>query len=155
MSRGIHPQQFRRYVIRPTLRYLGVLTPGLEELLFATVAHESLGGRLLHQMGGRANGAYQIEPATHDDLWINYLKYRPRLANKIRALGSQTTADETVTNLKYATAIAYCVYARAKDPIPTDPKDIWELASYWKVYYNTYKGAGTLRKFVRDYGRWT
>ena len=154
-GRGIVPQQFRRYVIRATLEHLGEHTDAFEELLFMTVAHESLGGRLLHQHRGSAVGVFQIEPRTHDDIWKNYLAYKPRMAAKVKALASTYTAEECITNLKYCCAMAAMVYIRAKDDVPSNPKDLWALAAFYKLYYNTYLGSATLKQTIDDYHRWT
>lgn len=154
-GRGINPQQFREYVIRPTLRELGVYTEVMEELLFMTAAHESLGGRLLHQENGSALGVYQIEPTTHQDIWINYLSFNDRMRRQIMALTSKPRVDnELIVNMRYATAMAYLVYHRAKDSPPSDPSDVWGLSAYYKLYYNTYKGSATLSRVVEDYEAW-
>ena len=153
-GRGIEPTQFRELVIRPTLKHLGVYTKATEELLFATAAHESLGGRIMKQFEGPALGPYQVEPFTHQDHWSHYLKYRPELAAKIKQLTRYPRSDsELITNLKYATAMAYIKYERMQEPIPTTT-DIHVLAKYWKKHYNTHLGAGTVKQFVRDYYLW-
>ena len=85
---GLDVVQLRREVLRPTLRYLELWSPAAENLVIGTAAHESGGCRYLTQIGGPALGLYQIEPATHDDLWTNFLAYRVELRAKTAALAS-------------------------------------------------------------------
>ncbi|KAF0118141.1 MAG: hypothetical protein FD149_866 [Rhodospirillaceae bacterium] len=68
-------------VIRPTLLHLGLHSPAAEALLLGTAIQESRLGTYLRQTGGGpALGVYQMEPATHEDIWTNFLAYRPDLA---------------------------------------------------------------------------
>lgn len=73
---GILPAHLRDLIIRPTLVEMGHYSPAAEALLLGTAAHESHGGRYLSQIRGPARGIYQMEPATHDDLWRHYLPPR-------------------------------------------------------------------------------
>ena len=153
VGRGMYTKQFRTHIIRPTLKHLGVYHGATEDLLFCTVSHESLGGRLLKQVSGSALGAYQIEPRTHNDLWDNYLKYKPRLSAKVKLLCVKCDAEETIYNMRYATAIAYLVYERAKSPIPKT-SNLYVLGAFYKRYYNTYLGSATVKQFIRDCKLW-
>ena len=78
--------QFEDLIIQPTLEELGYATPNAIQLVTATALAES---RLfyIHQLGRPALGVFQMEPATHDDVWNNYLRYRPEIADKIDAMG--------------------------------------------------------------------
>ncbi len=79
------PQHFLASVIRPTLMTLGLYSPAAEQLLLATAIQES---HLTHrkQIGGPALSYFQIEPKTHNDIWDNFLKYRPQLSGKVLQL---------------------------------------------------------------------
>lgn len=100
---GINSNELRLRVIRATLNAIDLYSPAAENLLLATCAHESLLGYFLKQHQGTALGIYQIEPATHTDLWQNYLNYRPELTTKIntltRAYDRQPNDNELITNL--------------------------------------------------------
>jgi len=149
---GISPQDLRLHVIRPTLKKLNHWTKAAENLLLATCAHESLMGCFLKQRQGTALGIYQIEPATHTDVWQNYLNYRPYLAENIKRLATaydrQPNDHELITNLAYATAIARMIYYRISEPLPTG-SDIEGQAIYWKKYYNTKMGKGCIEDFIQ------
>jgi hypothetical protein len=150
----INIQHFREYVIRPTLNHLGLYSENAEELLLATAIQES---RLtyLKQLGnGPAVSVYQVEPATHADIWDNYLRYHPELNAKLQALKSDAYrlkgVQEMTHNLAYATAIARIHYLRVPHPLP-DKNSVEEMARYWKIYYNTVKGRGTEQEFIDAY----
>lgn len=140
---------FLSTVIRPTLAQIGLDSTAAEELLLGTALQES---DLTHRRqigGGPGLGFYQMEPATHDDIWNNFLKYRKGLATKIEALVAPSTDKLTALeqNDRYATAMARVLYLRAPEPLPP-AGNIEAMAKYWKKYYNTPLGAGKPEQFV-------
>ena len=107
-------------VIRPALKKLRLWSPSAEELVFGTAIVES-GLTYLKQHGdGPALGLWQVEPATHDDLYTNFLNYRPELGSKLielRAAG--LSLDENLaTNLMYGAAVCRLCYYRKPDALP-------------------------------------
>ena len=60
------------------------------------------------------------------------------------------TADEMVWNLKLAAAMCRIHYRRVAAPLPA-ADDIEGLAAYWKTYYTTAAGAGTVDEFIRHF----
>lgn len=146
--------QFRKYVVRATLKLLDPAIPyseAAEELLMGTAAQES-NLTYLHQLGGPAKGVFQIEPATHDDIYKNFLHYRADLERRVTNTAGRgaNLHDELVTNLAYATVIARLVYSRVKEPLPA-ATDIEGMAAYWKAHFNTPLGRGTEEEFVTNY----
>ena len=127
-------------------------------LLLGTAAVESDMGEYLHQIKGPALGIYQMEPATVNDIYVHYLHYRPSLMKIIdRYKISMVDMNNLVGNLYYATAMARVHYLRVAEALPK-ADDIEGLASYWKRYYNTSKGAHSFEdaceKFVTKYYRY-
>lgn len=149
---SIDAKQLKLFVIVPTLAKLGLYSDSAVNLLLGTCAQESKMGTYLKQINGPAFGIYQIEPNTHDDLWDNYLKYRPELAGKVLGIDSRDN-NNLIVNLSYATAIARIHYLRAPDPFP-EPNNIEGLARYYKKHYNTYEGKGTVEEFIKNYNRY-
>lgn len=147
---------FRHQIVRPVLDYLLLASPAAENLLVGTAAVESGLRRLTQAGGGPGVGVYQIEPATHADVWNNYLHFRPELAARVRGLmASKNWCDggrdkELYGNLFYATAIARVIYLRAPRRLP-EAHDLVGLAAYWKAYYNTPQGRGTPTAFLAAY----
>ena len=142
--------QFREHIIRPCLDGLGRWSQQAENLLILTAAVEShLGTYVRQKGGGPALGIYQMEPATHDDIWRNYLTYKPDLAAAVRETSGigqeQCIPARLVWDLRYSTCMARVHYLRVKYTIPGSAN--WQgLAQYWKDHYNTALGAGTPEK---------
>ena len=150
----IDVEHFRLHVVRATIMSLRLWSMAAENLLVGTALVESRLTYLRQFDAGPARGLYQIEPATHDDIWERYLKYRKSLKARIGALLAPTPSriDQLMTNLAYATAIARLVYYRHPEPLPV-PGDVEALGHYYKKYFNTALGKGSAEEFVRNYKR--
>ena len=136
-------------VIRPALKKLRLWSLSAEELVLGTAIVES-GLTYLKQHGdGPALGLWQVEPATHDDLYTNFLNYRPELGSKLMELrAAGLSLDENLaTNLMYGAAVCRLCYYRKPDALP-EAGDIEGQASFWKEHYNIIFGAGTVSKYV-------
>ncbi len=138
---------FLALIIEPVLCHLSEVpfSKAASELLLGTAIKESQNFKYRRQIVGPALSYFQIEPATHDDIWDNYLRYRPKLANQIKQLLTSPTASklhELEHNDNYAAAMARIVYKRAPDKLPTF-NDTSAMANYWKKHYNTPLGKGT------------
>lgn len=154
MNPGIKKSDLLEHIIRPALDNLGMEGEAAENLLMGTAAHESLMGHFLKQDGGPALGIYQIEPDTHADLYDHFLSYRPGLQERVdlvcRGRVTFVREKELVSNLIYATTIARLIYYRVAEKLP-DADDLSGLARYWKKYYNTELGKGTVEDFKHHY----
>jgi hypothetical protein len=148
----LDPNQFRRLVIRPVVRRLGLWSPAAERLLLGTALAES-GLRQLHQVRGPARGLYQIEPATLRDLHANWLPRHPKLAEGLRLVTAPHAVpeDQLIWNLAYATAIARLIYYRRPEPLPR-ADDLSAQAEYWKAHFNTTAGKGAPADFIARAG---
>ena len=141
--------QTRSLVIRPALKKLKLWSPSAEELVLGTAIVES-GLTYLKQHGdGPALGLWQVEPATHDDLYTHFLNYRPELGSKLIELRAAGLGlDENLaTNQMYGAAVCRLCYYRKPDALP-EAGDIEGQAAFWKQHYNTIFGAGTVSKYV-------
>ncbi len=138
--------QFREYIVQPTLIRLGLHSLSAEQLLIGTALTES-GLKFLHQVGGGpAQGVYQMEPDTEQDIWDNYLVYRNSLAKRISGIMSGMP-NNLIGNLYYATAMCRIHYLRVKEKLP-DADNIEDMANYWKKHYNTPEGKGEIIDFT-------
>lgn len=145
---GLDLKQVRLDIVRPTLKYVGLWSPVAENLVIGTGLTESR-LRFVKQLGrGPAKGVFQMEPFTHNDIWRNFLwgtQLGMKIGNVSRPFtGSHPDAREMVGNLNYAAAMCRAHYRRIRAPLPG--YDAREMAEYWKKYYNTYLGAGTVEK---------
>ncbi len=143
--------QFRDYVVEPTLEDLGMLSTSAVELVLGTALQESH-LKYIKQLGeGPALGVCQMEPNTHDDIWENYLEYRGALHDSVLEIGGPD-ARELIWNLKYSVAMCRVHYRRVRSPLP-QAGDIAGQAQYWKTYYNTELGKGTTQEYLDNWSR--
>lgn len=144
---GLDPSQVRELIVRPTLVQLGLYSDTACSLVLGTALHESHLVYLKQLGTGPALGLWQMEPATHDDCWTNFLKYRTDLANivlEIVGIHQKIDASLLISNLAYACAMARIRYYRVRAPLPENEPN--GLAAFWKQYYNTPLGAGTVQE---------
>ena len=138
----IRPDIFRFNIVAPSLIEINSYSKDAEDLVFETCKVES---NLHHtkQINGPALGFCQMERATHDDIWSNFLGSTRRqylidgLCNLTDRPGD---ADEMVNNPFYAVAMCRIHYLRFPASIPSTRIG---RAEYWKKYYNTDEGKGT------------
>ena len=99
--------QIRSLVIRPALSKINLWSPSAEELVLGTAIVES-GLTYIRQWGdGPALGLWQVEPSTQNDLYTNFLQYRPELGSALIELRAPNLSmDENLaTNLMYGVAV--------------------------------------------------
>lgn len=143
-------RQFRDYVVVPALERINAYSREAEQLVMGTALAESK-IFFLQQVGrGPARGIFQMEPITHDDIWKNFLSRRAGLMNDLKGLimRDMDLHDQLRGNLFYAAAMCRIHYLRFREPLPA-PGDWPGMAAYWKRYYNTPAGAGTVEGFLQ------
>lgn len=153
---GLSLRNVLEYVIRPTLAYLDPEIPysrAAERLLLGTAIHESSDLTYIDQLTpgpGPAYGLWQMEAATHYDLWSRFIEPREALASKLRSLRTAhpSPIEQLRTTLPYACAMARVLYYRSPDPMPAFD-DLDSMAAMAKRVFNTAMGKAT----VDDYRR--
>lgn len=149
----LHIGQFRTLVIRPVLETLRLDGEAAEQLILGTALQES-GLRYLKQLGdGPALGVFQMEPRTHDDIWLNFLAFKPELAERVKSLVAAPISEALAGNLWYACAMCRIHYRRVPRPLPA-AGDIEAQAAYWKVYYNSSRGKGRVSEYIDNWTRY-
>ena len=138
--------QLKQYIIEPVLKDINLYSPSAVNLLLGTAAQESRMGHYIHQVNGPALGIYQIEPATAAWLDSKYGRYLDRYYNEFFSI-----EENLVRDLAFQTIVCRLKYYSIKEPIPSDPNNVQALGAYWKKYYNTPLGAGTVEEFVKNY----
>lgn len=153
-------EHFRAEIVRPVLQHLAAWRPGMdapaaENLLIGTAVQESRLTWLRQLGGGPGLGVMQMEPATHADIWTNFINFDSDLVDVMHGFTAPWPAldQQLVGNLPYAVAMARVHYYRVAAPLP-DPADVDGLAAYWKRYYNTPAGGGTPAQFVENYSQY-
>jgi len=145
--------QLKQDIITPTLSILQAYSDDAMELLIFTCAVESNGGEYVKQINGPALGIYQMEPATHSDIWSNYIRRNVRLQQIIGLNFNCPTVpntDRLVYDLRYATMMARLNYMRFPEALP-DRNDHEALFEYYKKYYNTEFGKATKAESIKKY----
>lgn len=141
------PDQLGQHIIEPVLLSMNMYSKEAYNLLLGTALHESDGLKRITQYNGPALGYWQMEPNTLDDLYNSYLGFRPgkRALLENKTIPSMTTEDNLKMNPVYACAAARLHYLRQPSHIPID---IWGQAKYWKKYWNTFEGKGTVEQYL-------
>ncbi len=104
--------------------------------------------RHLEQIGGGPGISFwQIEIATLQDNWDNYIVFRKKLIEVLYRLGyiEKDPTFSALTNIAVAIAMCRIYYWRQPGSIP---KTMSGRAEYWKKRYNTEQGAGTVRHYM-------
>jgi hypothetical protein len=157
--------QLRSIFIIPVIRTLAVTdvssrfqqiaSKEAEDLLNGTFAQESGCGRYVRELeGGPGRGFWQMNPKDHDEIWKMYLPNHAKLANAVLNLATCSkppSADLLVDNIRYACAMARIHYLRQAEKIPST---IEGQAAYWKKYYNSVDGAGTVEQYIANYKKY-
>lgn len=149
----INPTQLKDLIIEPVLKEYELYSEAAVNLLLGTCAQESRMGYYLKQVKGPALGIYQMEPLTHNDLWEQVMKSTKKPCRKIADdffWETGYTYHDLISDLKFATIMCRLQYWRFPEPLP-EVDDIEGLAKYWKKYYNTEKGKGTVEQFIKNY----
>ena len=136
-------------IIKLALQHLGLDSEDAREMLYVTGKAES-GYKALQQYGGGpALGFFQMEPNTAIDIWDNYVMYRPKYRDKLFSLGFDDGNIEfcLLSNIGLQAAFCRLHYRRVPSALPK--KDHLEAqAKYWKKYYNSHLGKGTITHFM-------
>lgn len=155
----LHLPHVRHLVIRPALqrfekyeRWKKLNSLAAEQLVFCTGLHESH-YKYLDQLDrgsgivlGPALGLFQMEKATFRDHWT-YISGNDELLDVFTAALIEGELWEQLThNLLFAAMMCRIHYWRVPEALPA-ADDLDGLAGYWKKYYNTRLGKGTIAQF--------
>lgn len=138
-----------RSVILDTLEFCSMTcSDSIVNMIIETACVESNCGEYIKQLKGPACSIFQIEPRTAKDIIQNYIvKNKLRLQNFNRLYNANLTLEQNLCiNLMFAIFMCRCFYLRIKEPIPST---VELRAKYWKKYYNTEKGKGTVEKYIK------
>ena len=118
-----------------------------------TTGQTESGYDYLRQIKGPAIGFWQMEPATMYDIWENYVTYRPKYKEALWRLGFNEgfAVESLLSNLAVQAAFCRLHYRRVPKKLPK-VGDLEGQAKYWKEFYNTIKGKGTVEHFINKNG---
>lgn len=143
-------------VITPTHKALGLWSQSADRIVLCTFQTETQFDAVRQDIGprryGAAYGLSQMEKATFDDHVKHMEKRNPEIKEliiKICNLDVFPDVEALTWNDRLAVCMTRYHYKRVPDPLP-DVNDLEGMARYWKKYYNTPMGAGTVEKFIKD-----
>ena len=149
--------QLTELIVRPALKQMGAHSPAAEQLVLGTCAKESALGTYVHQVGGGpALGIFQMEPATYDNIWNQYLNDHDSLKRMILGACGYTSVpheDRLMTDYKLATMMCRVKYLWIKAKLP-NYGDIDGQAHYWAKYYNGNPVTGIPQKYIDTYNQY-
>jgi len=147
----IDPHHLLHSIVDPRLHALDMWSPTARQLIMGTMAKESLLKYVRQIGGGPALGYGQMEPTTYHSLWDNWLVARPNIGAIIMGGANfQRPSHEELVRNPYL-AVDMCRIKYRSRPGWPDEGDVVSLGEYWKLQYNTYKGAGTVEEFVESF----
>ena len=113
--------------------------------------------KFIRQLGdGPARSFWQIEPATEVDNLQHYLKHRTPLMSKCAEVSMvdikhwQNFSEPLWSDILEKNLAAAIIHCRLKYwRVPKKmPNSLEGRAKYWKTYYNSAEGAGTVEKYI-------
>lgn len=143
---SIHPTQLRILIHGELTKLNPKLVTGTELLMFMAAAETHCGKWLWQYTDSNeipdklAYGIFQMEALAYRDACSYILRYKPSYIIPPR--------KRLITDLQLAIWTARCYYLRFSEPIPEDEEG---LAQYWKKYWNTEKGKGTISQALWKY----
>jgi hypothetical protein len=154
---GIDAKQLRTLVIRPAINAIGLWSADAEELLMLTAATETHLGNFIRQVDMKddkgAFGIFQMEKGAYEWIWANRITPTASLKAAIRLFcgyDGKPPIQRLMTDLALAAIMTRLYYCNITPAIP-NASNIHELADYWKHWYNTELGKGTVEKAITDY----
>lgn len=132
-----------------TLEFCGMTcSDNVVNMIIETACVESNCGEYIKQINGPACSIFQIEPRTANDIIANFItNNKTRIDNFSKLYNRNLTLEQNLcTNLMFAIFMCRMFYLRVKEPIPST---VELRAKYWKKYYNTKKGKGTVEKYIK------
>ncbi|MBX9609688.1 MAG: hypothetical protein K2Y51_25995 [Gammaproteobacteria bacterium] len=162
MSRDrVEGKQVRELIVRPVLQELGLWSEAAEILVWGTGAHEGDGYDAVQQYGGPALSWWGIEPETYYDFLRNTAPGLTRSRSAVmvaymamvpKRYSGYPPAEHLIRDIGFACATCRLLYFRAPRALPA-ANDLPGLAAYWKQFYNTVHGKGTVEDWLANYRR--
>ena len=143
----INPAQLRDLITRTLKQIPHGYSNDAVELLMMIAAHESKLGTYIKQVGGPALGIFQIEPATHDDVFDN----GDSCIHNASLLGYDLECSEMLEyDLRYQILMARQKLFMISEPIPP-ANMVDDMSEYCKKYWNTESGKADAFDYFNAY----
>lgn len=150
-------------IIKEVLAPLALYSDNAEALLLGIAATETNFGHFRRQLGFENRplkqgglGIYQMELATANSILYDYLLTNNHSLYKmiINLKDADASLEQSLMNNdNFATGMCRCFFLRFNEPIP-NKLNVTALACYWKKYYNTSLGKGSIDVFIEKYNKY-
>jgi hypothetical protein len=151
----INPKQLRDLITRTLKEIPHGYSEDAVELLMMIAAHESRLGTYLRQVGGPALGIFQMEPATHDDVWENGDSCEDNGAVLGYNLECTIGGDMLEYDLRYQIFMARQKLFMISEPLPSSEgassENVSLMSDYCKEYWNTVDGSADAFEYFNAY----
>jgi hypothetical protein len=149
-------KHYTQSILRPCLQAMSWYSPAVEQLMLGTLISET-NFEYLHQIHGPALGIYEIELATCNDNQ-RYLNRLDKMSLKEHFLACCfyvcfPPPSALVHNLTYCTLMARLKYIVATTKVIPLVDDIEAQAAYYKKYYNSSIGKGSIERYIELYNK--
>ena len=134
----INPEQITKFIIRPTLYKLCMLTDQLEHLLIKTIKNESNYGSKLVSDEGVGFGMYFMNSAIHAELWQIILPKRLDILEMISTnfhIYRIQEEERLIFDLEYSTLMAALHYERIESKLPSNADDN-SISNHYATFWN-------------------
>lgn len=143
----INPHQLRDLITRTLKEIPNGYSEDAVELLMMIAAHESKLGTYLRQVNGPALGIFQIEPATHDDVWEN----GDSCVCNASSIGYDLECASMLEyDLRYQIFMARQRLFMKPEGLPEHKDALW-MAGYCKKHWNTVHGSASVFDYYDSY----
>lgn len=147
----MHVEDFADFIVVPTLKITGLYSPSAANLLLGTAMIESNLDYLEQKGSGGAMSFFQIEEATHKDIYRYMSRYDNAKLKEVLLSCAFYTAwppvEALIHNMRWACIIARLKYHMEPAKLP-EAEDVAGLSAYYKKYYNTAKGKAELPRIT-------
>lgn len=155
---AISCNNFKANLLIPALVELHPVIPNesnaIKQLLGTFAVESDFGTNWIQLKNGPAKNPFGIERATFDDE-MRYLKDRqPELLHKIIESSNLLVGpnyEDLTFNIRLAIQFCRVKYFMVQEAIPSS---LAAQAAYWKKYYNTTAGRGTVEDYINKYHKY-
>lgn len=148
-------QHVYELIIKPVLPLIGLDSPSARLLMVCTgqveTAYDNLRQVLPSGNYGPGYGWWSQQENSFMQC-VKYLSKEHKLKDRILSacfLDTMPNIEALVWNIRFALCMARVHYWQFKEPLP-HAEDLEAMARYWKKYYNSPTGAGTVERFMSE-----
>ena len=146
-------KQVKKYWVEPALEFFPkpLRTPNRKQFMVAIGLVESGYNYVAQFPEAYALGYWQVQLGTYRDNILNFLEFKNEFNDGWSIIKKihQATYQSMTSDCVFACYMGAITVYRAPAALP-EYNDIKGMAKYWKTYYNTSQGAGSIEEAFQD-----